>query len=371
MLVDQINHAFQSKIASDEGRTKVMEKTGEFIRDRLREVAFCTQIVPDVPVTKADCQVSDRHDTLVKVVYLEPQSRGMTMTFRGSPTARVIRASRMFVGFYTVASELFQKTEQELLAYDMPITKIIEENSVKDMQEIRDREWLIHVESAIQATQQEANGGTVVSLNTTTLTAGTVVEFSARKGELARNSSTNSAVAYPLQRPDLANLIKSVESNRFFCEQLLMSTSDSSDLLQWTVEDWGNDLQSETAVDGYTRNKIMGKNLIRTIKTDICRPGNVYAFPKANFIGHNYVLNNVKFYIDKVANNISWQAWMDVSGCIANIAAPRKLETYSGDATVNDANSILASVTPKDESALGAPNNRVDSGGKFPNIVSF
>lgn len=37
------------------------------------------------------------------------------------------------IPFYMVQSEQFAKTEQELKAYSMPITKIIEDNSVKDI----------------------------------------------------------------------------------------------------------------------------------------------------------------------------------------------------------------------------------------------
>jgi hypothetical protein len=86
---------------------------------------------------------------------------------------------------------MFQKTEQELLAYEMPITKIIEENSVKDIQEIEDREFTIHIEAAVQALQLEANGGVATALNATTLTGGGVVEFSiARASSRARPART-------------------------------------------------------------------------------------------------------------------------------------------------------------------------------------
>jgi hypothetical protein len=108
--------------------------------------------------------VSVNHDTLVKIVDIEPQSRAMTLTFRGQPTARFIRAPRAEVPFFTISSEKFEKTEQELLAYEMPITKIIEDNSVKDMQEIKDREFLRTSESAVQALQKEANGGSATAL---------------------------------------------------------------------------------------------------------------------------------------------------------------------------------------------------------------
>jgi len=37
------------------------------------------------------------------------------------------------VPFYTVRSELFEKADIEMRAYEMPISKIIEDNSVKDI----------------------------------------------------------------------------------------------------------------------------------------------------------------------------------------------------------------------------------------------
>jgi hypothetical protein len=95
------------------------------------------------------------HDTLVKIVDIEPNSKAMSMSFRGQPTARFIRAPRFEIPFFTISSEKFEKTEQELLAYEMPITKIIEENSVKDIQEIEDRQFLIYIEAAVQAMQLE------------------------------------------------------------------------------------------------------------------------------------------------------------------------------------------------------------------------
>ena len=49
---------------------------------------------------------------------------------------------RWHIPFFSIQSERFEKTEQELKAYEMPITKIIEENSVKDLQEITDAQSL-------------------------------------------------------------------------------------------------------------------------------------------------------------------------------------------------------------------------------------
>jgi len=367
-----LNDMFTQKLGSSEGKEKLAQAGGTYIRDRLREVSFARKIVPPEQVTRADCEVSTEHDTLTKVVQLEPESRAMSITFRAQPTSRYIRAPRMRAAFFTISSEQFQKTEQELLAYDMPITKIIEENAVKDIQEVEDREWLIHVESACQALQTEANGGVATALNASGIAGSSVVEFSIRKGELARTATANDATVRPVQLPDFVNLYKMLDGKRLRAERSLMTEVDWDDVLQWTVEDFGDKMKSETAVDGYKYNTILGRAYVRTIKTDILRPGNIYCFTSPQFFGRFFVLNNTKFYIDKVANLITFQAWEDIAMCIANVASVKKMELYSADANPDtDADSLVSEFVPVEEDALGAVNNRVDAGLVFPSITQY
>jgi hypothetical protein len=324
-------------------------------------------------VSRADCQRSPYHDTLVKIIDIEPKSRAMSITFRGQPTARFIKGYRAEVPFFTISSEKFEKTEQELLAYEMPITKVIEDNSVKDIQEVEDREWTIHVEAAVQALQAEANGGSVTTLNNTALQGGTPpVEFSVRKGELARASLlAPSATVFPVQRPDFINLYKMLDGRRLRCEMLLITEPDWDDILQWTLEDFGDKLQSETTVDGYKYNLILGRAYVRTIKTDILRPGNIYAFTKPEFFGKFFILNNTKFYIDKIANLITWQSWEDIAMSVINISAVRKMELYSADATSHDADALLTNFIPVAEEDMGAVNHRVDQGLVYPQVEHY
>lgn len=368
-----LNDAFASKLNSAEGKEKLAQFGGSYIRDRLREVSFARKILPPEQLTRTDCQRSTNHDTLVKIVDIEPKSRAMAISFRGQPTTRFIRGERAETAFFTITSEIFQKTEQELLAYEMPITKIIEENSVKDLQEIEDREFLLHIEAAVQALQTEANGGIATALNNSNIQLGAVVEFSIRKGTLARGAgAADDATVRPIQRPDIVELFKMLDGNRLRAERILMTEVDFDDVLQWTVDDNGDRIQSETTVDGYKYNLLLGRAYIRTVKTDILRAGNVYVFTRPEFLGKFYILNNTKFYIDKVANLISWQAWEDISMLIANIASVRKTELYGGDANpTTNANGLLANFIPKAEEELGAINNRVDQGLKFPQVVQF
>ena len=367
-----INDMFSQKLGSAEGKEKLAEFGGSYIRDRLREVSFARKIIPPEQVTRADCQVSTMHDTLVKMVQLEPKSRAMSITFRGQPTSQYIRAARMEAAFFTISSLQFQKTEQELLAYDMPITKIIEENSVKDIQEIEDREWLINVEAACQSMQYEANGNAYVELSASKIQAGLVVEFSIRKGELARQATSDDVTIHPVQRTDFVNLYKMLDSRRLRAERVLLTEPDWDDILQWTVEDNGDRIQSETTVDGYKYNTLLGRAYVRTIKTDILRTGNIYCFTKPEFFGRFFILNNTKFYIDKVANMITFQAWEDIAMCIANVASVKKLELYSANANPNAGDqTYINNFLPVAEDQLGALNNRVNEGLYFPQVSSY
>lgn len=364
-----LNDLFSAKLDTSEGKEKVASMGASYVRDRLREVCFVDKIMPPEPVTRTDCQRSVNHDTLVKIVDIEPQSRAMTLTFRGQPTARFIRAPRAEVPFYTISSEKFEKTEQELLAYEMPITKIIEDNSVKDMQEIKDREFLRHCESAVQAIQLEANSGSATALKASTYAA--VTKRSIIKGIGAQNAAADDFNVYPILRPDFVNLYKLLDGNRLRAERFVITEPDYDDILAWTLQDTGDKMQSETLVDGYKYNVMMGRKMIRTIKTDILRTGNIYCYTAPEFLGKSYILNNTKFYIDKVANLITWQSWMDIAIAVINVASIVKLELYSASVTPGVETSGFAAKLPLDEDQLGAVNNRVDSGLKYPDVSQF
>jgi hypothetical protein len=241
------------------------------------------------------------------------------------------------------------------------------------MQEIKDREWLRHVEAACQALQTETNTNTSVKYNATNIIAGdaNAKAVSVIKGELALGDDGTDFTVWPLQRPDLVNLFKLLDGNRLRSERILITEPDHDDILQWTTEDFGNKIQSETVVDGYTYNTLLGRKVIRTIKTDILRPGNVYVFTAPEFLGKSYILNNTKFYIDKIANVIQWQAWMDLADSIVNIAAVRKLELYRGSVRPTAVDTYYETKIPKAEEELGAENNRVSDGLVFPFVEHY
>lgn len=402
-----LNELFAQRLGTHEGREKIAALGGDYIRDRLREESFVRKILPPRTCTRADLQVSTTHDTLVKIVEVEPESKAMTMSFRSQPTAKYVRAPRFEVPFHTVGSERYEKTEQELMAYTLPIMEIIRRNVVKDIQEIEDHTFLGHVESAVQSLQKEANGlafsagftdttaCTAYNINNNTCTeVGKVkandVLFQTQGGGAAASAAAGITqnVIVPVQKDDLIKLFKlfpggtmnqagtKATASRLRADRFLISDSDFEDINAWTLSEWGDAVAKESTVDGFKYKTLIGRKYIRTLKTDILRPGNIYAFAAPEFFGGFLILNKTKFYADKERNRVSWEAWEDVGMYIGNTAGARKLELYAGSsdamATGSTSNTItLAHYAPIAEADLGARNHRVDEGETFPGVSNF
>lgn len=389
-----LNELFVSKLDTEAGKEKIAALGGDYIRDRLREESFARKILPPKSVSRSDLQVSVAHDTLVKIVEIEPQSRAMSMSFRGQPEVSYYTGSRFEVPFHTVGSLRYEQTEQELMAYTMPITEIIRKNIVNDIQEIEDTVFLQHMEKACQSLNEDEMGvafGTAYnnadafcSDNTATSGGGAADGKGTRgkiKGENAgAGDHTASSDAGELEKGDLIKLFQLFTGNgekgsRLRCDQILMTDTDFEDINGFTQEQVGQKIVGEAMVDGYKYKTLIGRKFVRTLKTDILRPGNIYAFAAPEFLGGFLVLNKTKFYADKERNRVSFEAWEDIGMYVGNVAGVRKLELYAGcvetlsNTTLNAAN--RAKHAPKAEKDLGAKNNLVEEGGTVPNVDQF
>jgi len=289
-----INELFRSALDSPEERAKLAEAGGAFVRQKLRELSFARRILPPVMVTKDDCQRSADHDGLTKVIDKEPDSSALPVSFRGHPEAKYIDGERYAVKFFTITSEKYQKTEQELLSYEMPITKIIEENSVKDIQKIEDERFKLYVDYAITS-----------SGNTTTVSDTTV------------------------EKTGITALQRILTGKELKLDVMLMTQLDFSDVLAWNANDFGDKVQSEVVIDGYKYDTLLGYKLVTTIKNDIIDEGKFYGFTAPQFLGNFFILNQTKFWVDKIANLVSFQSWEDVALGIGNTNAAAEVELSS------------------------------------------
>jgi hypothetical protein len=293
-----INELFIQKLNSPDGIEKAASEGSAFIRQKLREVSFARKIIQPEYVTKADLQRSVNHDGLVRIVDIEPDSKAMTVNFRGQPDTNYIMGERYEIPFYTISSDDFQKTEEELLAYEMPLTEIIERNSVKDIQKIEDTSFLAQVEVAITASSLSVSG---------TLTSGVISKDSFRQ---------------------LFNLL---DGNNLRAETLLMSTETFNRLFLYDATSVGDAVGSEITVNGYTYASLFGRKLIVSNKTDLLHSGTqeyVYVFAAQEFLGNFCILNDTKFWIEKKKNIITFAAYEAVGMGIGNINGCGKMTLY-------------------------------------------
>lgn len=279
-----MSHHLLSMLQSDEGIEKLNQEGATFLRARLREASFWRQILPPLPIKDTDCEVSTEHDTLVKVIDIEHGSTAMVVNFRGRATARYLRGRRYAVPFQTVATERFRKAEAELRAYRYPLTKIIEENSLLDMQEAEDRVFAKHMRAAIATTNRQITPADTV-----------------------------------LNKRALVRLFKLLDANKRKTAVLLMTKTLWDDILAWGSEEAGSDWVSSATEKGSNADTLMGHKLITTIKNDIIKANEVWSFTEPKFLGSAFILENTKFWLDKRGRIVEMEAWEDIGMALGNI----------------------------------------------------
>jgi hypothetical protein len=288
-----INELFVQKLNSPDGLQKVAQEGSAFIRNKLREVSFARKIIQPEYVTKADLQRSVNHDGLVKIVDIEPDSKAMALNFRGAPTTNYLQGDRYEIPFFMISSEDFQKTEEELLAYEMPLTEVIERNSVKDIQKIEDEHFISAVNTAAAASSNAITGESFES-----------------------NSS--------FKKTSFEALFNKLDGQELRAELLLMSNVMFNKLFLWDATTVGDAVGSEVSVNGYTYATLFGRKLVVSNKVSLLQDGAdhmIYSFAAQEFFGNFFVLNDTKFYIDKKKNVITFSAYETLGMGIGNSKA--------------------------------------------------
>ena len=299
---ETINELFVQKLGTKDGLDKVAMQGSAFIRQKLREVSFARKIINPVYVTQADCQRSVNHDGLVKIVDIEPDSNAAIINFRGKPDTSYVAGERFEIPFYGVSSDDFQKTEEELLAYEMPLTEVIEKNSVKDIQAVEDKSFLDTIDTLV------GNKGSAQHLDAGAGSLGA-------DGSIAKSSFT-----------DLFNVL---DGNQLKADTILMGSEMYNRLLLWPASNAGDSYGTEVTINGYTYSTLFGRKLIVSNKSDIITDKEMYAFAAQEYLGKFFILNDTKFWVKKDKNIITWAAYETIGMGIGNSKACAKISNFS------------------------------------------
>lgn len=285
------NHLFIDRLDTTEGLQKTAEAGATFVRSRIREVGFARKILPPENVTRVNCTRSTDHDTLIKIVDIEHDSKAMAVNFASEADERYLQGKRYAIPFFKIESEKFVKSEGELLAYDYKITKVIEDNSIKDIQRVEDQKMIEYAEKAISITGKRLVSGATAA-----------------------------------DRKELNSLFKMIDFHEREVGCVLMNVVDLDDYMIQPATDIGSPAASKITVDGYEYQTIMKRKLIVTNKTSVVLPGEIWAFADPQYLGNFYILNDVKFWIKKEADLVIWKTWEYIAEGFGNINSIAKIE---------------------------------------------
>ena len=306
LTAQELNELFLHKL--DDDREKVAANGAAYVRQKLREVSFARKILNPTYITKADCQRSVNHDQLVKIVDIEPDSKAMAINFRGAGDTTYVEGNRYEIAFYKIESDTFEKEEVELLAYEMPITSILENNSVKDIQRIEDKGFIDKVEAAIAVEHAIKNNSKSPSVTVSGVDYPTAAVFTELFNAL-EGGNDDATTGYNPLKTDI----------------VLMNYIDFNKLIQMPSTTVGSNVAGEVTVNGYKYPTLFGKKVVVTNKSEYVGPGTIYAFAAQEFLGHSYILNDTKFWIEKKKDIVSWVAWEHIGVGIGNTKACAKV----------------------------------------------
>jgi len=298
MEIELLNTKFAQLLENGTADEKLqaIEETRSYLKDRLREEEFTGKIIQPVPITEAEVEVDVQEDVFFKIVPIEPESWALPINFTGAAPDHYATGKRYKITFAPITTPMYQKTEDELKATKMPFIKVIENNSVFDIQEVVDKKFLEYCNIAVGF----------------------------------RPGASVSSVNKKFQSEDLTSLLQTISNQKGMVpETILMTESTRSEIAAWGSKEFDVGAK-EITINGYTYEVLGGKRLITTTKTNIVAPNEVYVFAGAQYLGNYYIIGDIQFFIEKRARIFSWQTWKTIGLGIGNIKGVGKL-TYNED----------------------------------------
>lgn len=210
----------------------VSANTGAWIRDRVRELSLTKYIIPAEHIDPSACYPSVIHPGLVQHIELEPESQAQILGWMSQPDSRYMQAKKAELPFTIVSSDLFEVHQENLMAWRQPITEVLENNTVRDIQERVDALFLRLAYDSCSQTRKI------------------------------------STYAGPFDKTAARQAFDLIDGDRLASATVLMSSLTFNQVSTQGNEFWGADLASEVAVNAYRYDKLMGRKLVVTNKCD-------------------------------------------------------------------------------------------------------
>lgn len=315
----QFNESFLDKIASVQGQAELTEAGRQYVKTELQEAAFSRAILPQEPITTADCQRNVNDQSLYLIRDIEPDASAVGVDNIGEPDGQYVKGERYIIPVVNFVTKRFQITVEDLRAYQYKITKRIEDKSVPVLEKLEDKFFLRLVGAALSvapATTQKAvkyTGSADLTIEAT--------DFIKLKNTLSSGINGSDP-----KRKEVG------------CILMVQEAYETAVILPGAGDDFGKD----RVLNGITTDTLYGTKIVRTIKSDLLPIGHMWSFTTPDFLGHNFALGDPNFEIKSNFGLIEWQTKESIAMGIGN-ALSASLLTLKG--SVNPGGSTNLEVT--------------------------
>lgn len=279
--VQFLNQSFLDKI--DQGMTKEAGVAmSAFVRQKLREDGFTRKILNPIAVTAAELDRQLTEEPTI-IVEKEPDSIAANMPFLGRSEIRYFKGSRYAVTFQKIASANFKKSKFELATYRTDIRTVLQENSIKDMQEQEDSNFYNNIVTVATAAS-----------NVYTMSGG-------------------------FTKANLLAGVKNLLNKRLPVGCILMTQAMYNDLLSFPATDVGSPAASELFRGQAPLDNFFGYKIITTNKSNILPTNRAIVFAPEAYLGQFYTLQDAQVFLKAEQDMLEFQTYEAVGAGIGNV----------------------------------------------------
>lgn len=276
-----INQAFLNKI--DQGMVKeASDAMTLFVRQKLREDGFTRKVLTPVSITAAQLDRDLTEEPRV-IVEKEPNSVAATLPFLARPEVRYWKTDRYSVSFNKISSQEFKKSKTELMTYRTDIRTIIQENSVKDLQEQEDKSFYNNILSVATA-----------------------------------NSNVHT-MAGGFTKANLMAGLKFMFANKLPVGCILMTQSMYADLMAFPSTDIGSPAASDLFRGQAQLDNFFGYKIITTNKQDILPSNQALVFAPQEYLGQFFSLQEPTCFLKQEVDVLQFQLYEVIGAGIGNV----------------------------------------------------
>lgn len=285
----EFNARFLEKVASLAGQSELMEAGRQYVKTELMESAFNRAILPQEPITVADCQRNMNDQSLYLLRDIEPEASALGVDNLGEPDGQYVSSGRYKIPIINLSTKRFQITVEDLRAYQYKITKRIEDKSVPVLEKLEDTYFMKLAAAAI--TTATGTPGKIVKPYAASPTNLVMSKEDIVKIKNTLAGGVKGTTAIDLKKKEVASLLMSQETFEYVV----------------TLPGAGDDFGKDRVLNGITTEILFGTKVIRSIKTGILPEGLIFAFTSPDFLGHNFALGDPTFEIKSNFGLIEWQ----------------------------------------------------------------